>query len=109
MKTSLNGRRLRKYRLNITIRETQSVMISRAVHRTEVGFQVCNANLRSEISDSSGHPSVESGHRPEENQVSRTSGSCSNPSSARMRSVDGCGFRKQTKKVEDSEGSNIAI
>jgi len=38
MKTCLNGNRPRKYRLNITMRETHSVMISRAVQRTELGL-----------------------------------------------------------------------
>ena len=53
----------------MTIRETQRVMISRAVQRTLVGFHSSKEGVRS------GQPSVLIGHRALENQVSRTSGS----------------------------------
>src|SRR5258706_1657512 len=59
----------------MTMRVTQRVMISRAVTRSVVGFQVFNADLGFEISEGSGQPRVERGQRPLENQVSRTSGS----------------------------------
>jgi hypothetical protein len=52
------------------MRETHSVMISRAVQSTEVGFHVWSSGVFS------GHPSVDIGQRPDENHVSRTSGSC---------------------------------
>ena len=55
--------------------------------RTLVGFQVFSAGLRIVDVDSSGQPSVDIGQRPEENQVSRTSGSCSQPSFSK-RSID---------------------
>ena len=52
------------------MRATQSVMMSRPVSRTLVGYHL----RRSAVS--SGQPSVLCGQRAEENQVSRTSGSC---------------------------------
>ncbi len=99
MKTSRNGSRpgsnsplslcpfvpssLPKYRLNITMRDTHNVMISRAVQRTEVGLKASSSPIDSGNFAGSGQPMVESGQRAEENQVSSTSGSCSTPRSMR--------------------------
>ena len=58
-------------RPKITIRATQSVMMSRAVERTLVGIDTSPARA-----SRSGQPRVECGQRAELNQVSRTSGSC---------------------------------
>ncbi len=51
------------------IRATQKKMMSKPVIRVEVGKYLRIASV------SSGQPSVPMGQRPEENQVSRTSGS----------------------------------
>src|SRR6185503_11721726 len=56
-----------------TIRATHSVMMSRLVISVLVGYQYANSGVRS------GQPSVLCGQRAEENQVSRTSGSCWKP------------------------------
>src|SRR5581483_4667841 len=45
-------------------------MISRAVARTDVGYQYFRSSV------TSGQPSVEKGHKPDENQVSSVSSSC---------------------------------
>ena len=75
MKTCLNGMRPpRKWRLNITMRLTQSVMISRAVERTALGFHFSRRPAMSKRAGS-GQPSVESGQSAELNQVSSTSSS----------------------------------
>ncbi len=76
MKTSRNGSwPSRKYRLNITIRLTQSVMISRAVESTDVGLNESSRPIVSGWSSGHGQPIVDIGQRPDENQVSRTSSS----------------------------------
>ena len=91
MNTSVNGRSpSRKYRLNITIRDTHSVMISRAVHKA---FEGLNASNNSD--SSSGHPIVEIGHSAELNHVSSTSGSCSYPHSCRIRSSSAVGSSRK--------------
>ncbi len=81
----------RKYRLNIVIRETHSVMISRAVVSTLVGLNAGSSDSKSSMpelslaADASGQPMVLSGQRALENQVSRTSGSWVKPASSRIR------------------------
>jgi hypothetical protein len=59
------------------IRATQRKMMSRAVLRTSVGKKALNSGA-----SASGQPSVANGHSAELNQVSRTSESCSQPSSS---------------------------
>src|SRR6202012_2738165 len=63
-------------RPNIIILATQKNRMSYAVMSTLVGEK----SRRSAVS--SGQPSVENGHSAEENQVSRTSGSCVQPAGA---------------------------
>ena len=53
----------------MAMRATQKKMMSKPVTSTEVGYHVRSSTV------SSGQPSVEKGHRPEENHVSSTSGS----------------------------------
>src|SRR6266403_135507 len=53
----------------IIMRATQKKMMSKPVTRTDVGYHVSRSRVFS------GQPSVENGQRPEENQVSSTSGS----------------------------------
>src|SRR5215475_4780718 len=53
----------------IIMRATQKKMMSKPVTRTDVGYHVARSGV------CSGQPSVENGHRPDENHVSRTSGS----------------------------------
>ena len=53
----------------MAMRATQKKMMSKPVTSTEVGYQVRSSAV------SSGQPSVENGHRPDENHVSSTSGS----------------------------------
>src|SRR5215216_4362152 len=74
MFTSVNGTCSVSSLPNITIRATQRKMMSRAVESTSVGW-----NARS-CSVPSGQPSVANGQSPDENQVSSTSGSRSQPS-----------------------------
>ncbi len=80
----------RKYRLNMVMRETHSVMISRAVVSTEVGLNAARSDSKSAIPDeslaavASGQPIVLSGQRAEENQVSRTSGSWVKPAASKF-------------------------
>ena len=79
MKTLRNGNRpFIKYRLNITIRLTHSVMISRAVESTALGLNVSNIpSMPNRFGF--GQPSVLIGQSALENHVSRTSESCVNP------------------------------
>ena len=70
MYTSRNGTSRMLYSPVSTIRATHSVMMSRLVISTLVGYQYASSGV------CSGQPSVQCGQRAEENQVSRTSGSC---------------------------------
>ncbi len=58
----------------MTMRATQRKRMSRAVESTSVGWNARSSGV------SSGQPSVANGHRPDENHVSSTSGSRSQPS-----------------------------
>src|SRR4030095_1664318 len=69
MYTWRKGSVFMRCRPSIAMRATQKKMMSKPVTSTEVGYHVRRYDV------SSGQPSVEKGHRPEENQVSRTSGS----------------------------------
>ena len=92
MNTCLNGTRPpRKYRLNITMRLTHSVMISRAVDSTALGFHFSRRPCMSKRAGS-GQPNVESGHSAELNQVSSTSSSWRKPAavSAGIATVSAC-------------------
>src|SRR6202162_3418064 len=59
------------YRPSMIIRATQKKRMSYPVSRTDVGYQYLRPGV------CSGQPSVENGQSPDENHVSRTSGSCS--------------------------------
>lgn len=71
-KTSWNGSCLVRCNEVITIRATQKKIISCPVSINEVGKKRCISLVLA------GQPSVEYGHNAELNQVSNTSGSCSN-------------------------------
>src|SRR4051812_18236680 len=70
MNTSRNGTSCMLFKPVNTIRATHSVIMSRLVISTLVGYQYFSASV------CSGQPSVLCGQRAEENQVSRTSSSC---------------------------------
>src|SRR5687767_6766454 len=93
MKTSRNGTSPMLLRPVSTIRATHSVMMSRLVIRTLVGYQYFRDSVFS------GQPSVECGQRADENHVSNTSGSCTKPAASILAVSSGSSSERQTNAL----------